>query len=217
MLFKISYIVYYSSLLFAATCCVYRYKILDNASKVMAILICCGFLNELAAYYLSKVYHNNLALFAIYCFLEFGLTCFYFNKVIDVFIEKNIGFYIMTIGIVFGILNLIFLQHIDSINFYFLFFEGLTIIGMSLFAFFRFLLKQENLDLYKYPHFWFISILIFFWSITFLFWGLYDYVNQQFKAIATPFNFILPAAGIITYIAHGVVFLLYPKMKTTNE
>jgi hypothetical protein len=183
----------------------------------MAILISCGFLNELAGFYLSKAYHNNLYLFAVYCIIEFALTCLYFNKVIDVFIEKNIGYYIMVVGVTFGVVNLLFIQHVDGINFYFLFFEGLMIIGMSLFAFFRFLLKQENLDLYKYPHFWFISVLIFFWSITFLFWGLYDYVNQQFKAIAPPFNFILPAAGIITYLTHGIVFLLYPKMKTANE
>jgi hypothetical protein len=212
MLFKISYILYYSSLLFAAICCVYRYKILDSASKVIAILICCGFLNELAAYYLSIVYHNNLRLFAIYCFLEFSLTCLYFNKVIDVFIEKNVGLIIMAIGLVFGIANLVFIQHLNSINFYFLFFEGLTVIGMSLFAFFRFLLNQENLDLYKFPHFWFISILVFFWSVTFLFWGLYDYINLKFKSMAWGVNFTLPFIGVITYLSLGWVFLSYKKM-----
>ena len=118
---ELPYFIYYISLLFAVISCLYRFKVVDSAAKVLAILICCGFVNECAAYYLSNEYHNNLPLYAIYCFLEFSLTCLYFNKVIDVFISKNIGLIIMVIGLILGIGNLVFIQHLNSINFYFLF------------------------------------------------------------------------------------------------
>lgn len=171
MIYNLAYCLYYCSILFATFYGIYRFNRLDTPAKILAVLVCCALINESAAYYLARKYHNNLPLYAIYCLMEFGLLCLYFNKVIDVFIKKNIGIYIAIAGILLGIINLVFIQSLNSLNSYFLFFEGLSVIGMSLFAFFRLLLKNDDLRLYKYPHFWFISILIFFWCTTFLFWG----------------------------------------------
>ncbi len=180
-------------------------------------MVCCDFINEIAAYYLAKKYHNNLPLYAIYCFVEFGLLCLYFNKVIDVFTRKNVGIYIGATGIGCGIINLVFIQSLNSIGSYFLFFEALSVIGMSLFAFFRLLLKNDALHLYKYPHFWFICILIFFWSITFLYWGLFDYISVRLQHAVWKIDFIEFIAGIFTYSSFGCVFLLYLKMQKGNE
>jgi hypothetical protein len=213
----LAYFLYLLSLVFASACCIYNFKKLDTASKILAVLVCCALVNEGAAYYLSQKYKNNLPLYAIYCFFEFGMLCIYFNKVIDLFIKKNIGIYIAIIGIVLGIFNLAFVQNINSLNSYFLFLEGLSVIGMSLFAFFRLLLKHDSLHLSKYHHFWFISILVFFWSITFLYWGLSDYVNQRFQSIAWKINFANLLAGVVTYGGFGIVYLLYPKMQKGNE
>lgn len=88
---------------------------------------------------------------------------------------------------------------------------------MCLFAFFRLLLKRESLSLSGYPHFWFISILMFFWSITFLTWGLYDYINQQLQQSALTINTALFIIGTITYACFGRVFLIYPKFNKGND
>ena len=178
-------------------------------------MICCAFINECTAFYLAKKYHSNLSLYAIYDFIEFGMLCYYFNNAIDIFRQKKIGLYIGIIGILFGIVNLIFLQHITSLNSFFLLFEGLSVIAMSLFAFFRMLLKYDSLRLYRYPHFWFIRIILFFWSITFLTWGLYDYINTQLHQSMLTIDTALETVGSITYCALGTVFLLYPKL--TNK
>jgi len=217
MIYYLAYFAYYVSLLFALVCCLYRYKVLDAASKVLAILVCCAFVNEGAAFYLEKKYHNNLPLYAIYCLIEFFILCLYFNKIIDVFIRRNFGIYIGIFGIVLGALNIIFVQHMNNLNSYFLLFEGLSVIGMSLFAFFRLLLKYDTFYLYKYPHFWFISILIFFWSITFITWGLYDYINLKLGHRAWKINFGILTVGVITYVSFGCVFLMYPKLRSINE
>lgn len=217
MTYQVANYIYFLSLLFTALCGIWRYKKLDTASKILSILICCALINEYAAYYLAIKYKNNLALYDIYSIIEFGILCLYFNKVIDVFIEKKIGIYIGIGGIIFGIMNLIFIQHLNSFNSYFLLFEGLSVIGMCLFAFFRMLLKYDSLKLYKYPHFWFISIILFFWSITFLTWGLYEYITQQLRQSASNINTGLAIIGTITYCCLGCVFLLYPKMKNINE
>ena len=173
--------IYLLALLFAGLSSIYRFKSLDIATKILSVLICCAFINECAAFYLAIKYHNNLALYAIYSIMEFAMLCLYFNEVVDVFKKKNIGIYIGLAGSILGILNLLFVQHLASFNSFFLLFEGLAVISMSLFAFFRMLLKYDSLKLYKYPHFWFISIILFFWNITFLSWGLYEYITQQLR------------------------------------
>jgi hypothetical protein len=217
MTYNLVYHIYYISLVFACLCSLCRYKRLDIASKVICVLVCCALLNESAAYYVAIKYHNNLPVYAIYCFIEFGLLCLYFNFLIDVFTKKKIGIYIGVAGIIFGVVNVTFVQNLNSINSYFLFFEGLSVIALSLFAFFRLLLKHDSLNLYRYHHFWFISILIFFWSITFLTWGLYDYINLELQHEAWKINVGLMIAGTITYGCFGFVFILYPKIPRTNE
>ena len=217
MIYQAANYIYLLSLLFASVCSLSRFRAIDKASKILSVLISCAFINECAAFLLAKLYHNNLVLYNIYSFIEFAILSMYFNNIIDVFIKKNVGVYIGVAGIVLGVLNLIFLQHLDSFNSYFYLFEALTVIGMSLFAFFRLLLKHDSLTLYTYHHFWFVSILLFFWSITFLCWGLYDYINQQLRQSARNINTALAIVGIITYTALGCVFLLYPKMKSVNE
>lgn len=129
----------------------------------------------------------------------------------------NLGLYLGGIGIVLGVLNLLFLQSLNTLNYYFLFFEGLVVIAMSLFAFFRLLLKHDSLNLYKYHHFWFVCILVFFWSITFLNWGLYDYINVRLQYAAWKINLALMMVSAITYSCFGSVFLLYPKMQRGDE
>jgi hypothetical protein len=145
------------------------------------------------------------------------MLCLYFNYVIDVFIRNNIGLYFGILGIGFGIFNLIFIQHSDLMNSYFLLFEALVIIGMSFFAFFRMLLKHDSLHLHKYAHFWFISILVFFWCTTFLTWGLYYYINIEIQQSAWEINTALLIAGAIMYASLGCVFLQIPKMESINE
>ena len=166
---------------------------------------------------MAKKYHTNLALYAIYSLIEFGLLSLYFNMVIDVFAKKHIGVYIGIAGVILGILDLIFIQHLNSFNSYFLLLEGLLVIGMSLFSFFRLLLKNDSFYLYKYPHFWFISVLLFFWNITFLSWGLYEYITQKLQQSALNINTALAIVGSITYCSFGCIYLLYPKMRRINE
>jgi len=213
MIYNVVNATYYASLICSSLLCLYRFKQFDGATRTLSILICCALIVECAADYLARVYHNNLSLYSIYSLFEYGIICLYFNKVIDVFRKQNLGLYIGFGGIVLGIANLLFLQSINSLNSFFLFFESLSIVGMSLFAFFRLLLVRDDLILPRYPHFWFISILLFFWSIMLLNWGLYDYINVHLQYAAWKINVALIAVGTVTYCCFICVFLFYPKMQ----
>jgi hypothetical protein len=217
MNYPADYYIYLISLIVSCFISLYRFQSLDAGSRVISILICCALINEGAAFLLAKKYHNNLPLYNIYCIVEYGVLCIYFNFSIDVFVRKNIGIYLAVAGIALGTLNLIFIQSLNTMNSYFLFFEGLMVIGMALFAFFRLLLIQQPLQLYRSPHFWFLCILVFFWSITFLNWGLYDYLYIKFRNVAGSIDLAMMIIGIMTYGALSCVFLLYPKMKAAHE
>ncbi|XZF13922.1 hypothetical protein ACTHGU_19230 [Chitinophagaceae bacterium MMS25-I14] len=154
-----------------------------------------------------------MPVYAIYSLFEFGMISAYFNYSIDIFRKKNAGLWIGAAGIIIGILNIIFLQPVYTLNSYFLFFEGIFIISMALFSFFRLLLMQDELKLHTYHHFWFAVILSFFWSITFLNWGMYDYFLQKMPSFNWIINRSILVVNIITYLSFAFVFLYYPKMK----
>ncbi len=217
MIYNIVNTIFYASLFCSFLICLYRYRQFDSATRTLSVLICCALIVECAADYLARVYHNNLPLYAIYGLVEYGIICLYFNKVIDVFKKWNIGVYIGILGILLGTANLLFLQGINSLTSYFLFFESVSIVGMSLFAFFRLLLIRDDLILHRHPHFWFISILLFFWSAMLFNWGLFDFINVHMQHAAWIINLALITVSAITYICFIFVFLFYPKMQQINE
>ena len=202
-------------LLFAFLCVIYRYKILDHASKIFSLFVALSLLSETIGIYASIKYRSNLPVYGIDSLFEFGLISLYFNSSIDVFRRKNIGYYIGALGIVLGIVNLIFVQGFNTLNSYFLVFEGICIIGMALFSFFRLLLRYDNLQLQKYPHFWLATILVFFWSATFINWSLYDYFFVKLRDMMWIVDLSIISAGIVTYIGISCVFILYPRMRKT--
>ena len=200
-------------ILFSLLCCIYRYRALDHASKIFAILVCTSALSEFIGYFFATKYHNNLPVYAVNSLLEFGIICLYFNNIIDLFIRNNIGIYIGGVGILWGVTNIVFLQGLNKVNSYFLVFEGLCIIGMCLFAYVRLLLHHDQLRLYKYPHFWFITILMIYWSMIFLTWSLYNYVCVRYKEAGWIVSLSIVIVNMLNYISLGCVFILYPKMQ----
>ena len=208
---------YFATLLLAMICSLYRYKILDKASRIFSFFVVLSAIAEFIACFFAKKYHNNIPVYTIYSLIEFGFISLYFNYSIDVFISNKIGYYIGFAGITWGIINIIFLQGLNRMNSYFLIIEGLLIICMALFSFFRLFLKYDQLLLHRYHHFWFATILVFFWSITFFNWSFYEYFIIKHKEEMWIVNSSILIVNIITYLAISFVFILYSKMTRTIE
>lgn len=158
-----------------------------------------------------------MPVYAVYCPVEFAMISIYFNSSIDVFRKYHIGYIIGCAGVVVGVLNIVFLQGLYILSSYFLVFEGLFIIGISLFSFFRMLLKDDSLHLYKYVNFWFTTILIAFWSVTFITWALFNYFTYHKHAFLSSLQTLITTIGTLFYFCISLVFLLYPKMETQYE
>lgn len=195
----------------------YRYRVLDRPAIIFFLFLSTTVLCEYIALYASLKYKNNLPVYAIYSLVEFVMVSLYFNSVIDIFKKRNTGIYIAALGVVAGIYNLVFIQGLNTINSYFMIFEGLSIISMGLFFFFRILLHNDKLRIHMYPHFWFASILTFFWGVSFLNWSLYDYFAKVHPDEIWVINYCIVIVNLVTYSAISCVFILYPKMQKTYE
>ena len=212
----VSYL-YYISFILASLCAVTRYKMLDIASTIFALYVWIGSFNEIVAGYSSSRYKTDMPVYAIYCLIEFALISIYFNYSIDFFKKNNIGYYMALLGVILGVVNIVFIQGMNILTTYFLIFEGIFIIGMGLFSFFRLLLKNDNLELNRYPHFWFTSILLFFWSFTFISWALYNYFYFKHDAFFNIISKSISVVGILFYASISCVFIFYPKMQKRYE
>lgn len=190
---------------------IYRIKLLDKGSRIILIILALEVLNEVIAYFCAKKYQNNMPVYNVNDILELFLIALYFNNVIPSFRKRNIGIWIGVASVVFGIINFVFIQSLFAFSVNYLLFEGFCIIVMSLLAYYSFLLDQEDLQLYRFPHFWFASIFLFFWSITYLNWGLFPIIGKRISGV------YIWLVNVISYAAIALVFLFYPKMKVTNE
>jgi hypothetical protein len=195
----------------------FRYKHTDKASRFICILIWLSFLSELIARYTTKKYHNNMPVYAIYGFLEFIMVSLYFNYSIDTFRKHHIGYFIAAVGVIIGVANSIWYQPIDTLNTLYIFLECIGIVCMSLYSFYRLLLTNTTLKLHNRVHFWIPCIFLFNWCATLSSWGMYDHFRTAVKDRTPILNISLSIVSILTYLAFGIIFLLYPKMKSINE
>jgi len=194
-----------------------RYRHFDAGTRIIFFLVVVDMLSESIGFYTAIRYHSNAITYNISAVLDFFLLNMYFNDVIDVFYKRRIGWYIAGVSVVLWILNLIFLQPIDVFGTNFLFVEGFVIIAVSLFGFFRLLLHHDQLRLFRYHHFWFITMILLYWSLTFLNFGFYSLITIKVIKRAWVMISIIWMANVLLYLGIAIVFLLYPKMQKGDE
>lgn len=158
-----------------------------------------------------------MTVYAIYGFLEFFMISLYFNYSIDTFRKHNIGYIIGVIGVAIGVANSIWYQPLTTLNTLYIFLECIGIVCMSLYSFYRLLLTNTTLRLHDRVHFWVPCIFLFNWCATLSSWGMYDHFRAAVKDRTPILNISLVLVSILTYLAFGIVFLLYPKMKSIDE
>jgi hypothetical protein len=204
-----------SAITFALICGILQVKNLDKASRFFLTLIFVAFLSETLAFYASKTFKNNLPVYNTYSVLELTILSQYFISLKTIPVRKN-GYWIAIAILLLGVINALYVQPIDSLNSYFILIEGFCIIALSLYTFYKMLLYNERLNVFRYHHFRLISLLLFYWTLTYMTWGLYDIIAKYLKEyLWLPFRFLL-IANIIVYIGIGLTFISYKKEAAVN-
>jgi hypothetical protein len=210
-LFRLLGHVYHFILVLTALCCLWRYRSLPVALKIIGILILITIIDEALATYFAYKYHNNLAVYSIFNLVQSFMIAVYFNYSIDVFRKRHIGYIVGILSITVGIANILLLQPLNHSNSYFLFFEGIVTISMSLFSFARLMLENKKEQLTQNPNFWIAALLTFFWVITFFDWGLYELVITMYPTKAMVLSVLMELSSIIIYGGIAIVFLNYNR------
>lgn len=194
-----------------------RFKKLDLPSRFFLAFNIASCICELAAYYVFGKGVDVDSIYQIYSLVEFTLISLYFNYSIDVFKSRNIGYYIAGIGILAGIANMIWLQPIKTDNSNFINFEGLFIISMCLFSFVRMMLRDDDCPITATAHFWFTSILAFFWSVTFAVWGVREYFTHNSKETLMGISIFILFVATLSSLFTALTYFRYPRFKKVKE
>lgn len=179
---------------------------------MIVILLGCTLISEYMADLLARRYHNNMVVYHVYAPLHLLLVSLYFNQSIPSFKRRRLGWYIGLVGIIVAVINSLFLQPIEVFNSYYLLFAGFLIISMSLYAFYK-ILENDDVSTLNNPHFWISLLLLFFWSVTYFHWSVYEILSKAMTEYLSLVPFVMPFISSITYLGFGLVFLLYPKTK----
>lgn len=210
---ELRFIVYLLLLVLAFVSGAYRWKLLSEADKWLCFLLLLTVLQEIIAYASGWLFRNNLFTYHVYSPLELFIICMYFNDCVPVLRKKNLGLWIGTAGIVLSIVASTWLQPLSGFNSLFLMFEGLCVILLCMFAFYK-LLLQEDISLRGMAHFWITVCFLVYWSITYASWGLYSIFLEQNLKWA---NAVLLGSNMIFYVGILILFLRYPKLRPSGE
>lgn len=211
-----SYMSYLAVIVIAAVISLVKYRQLDKASKIFSIMLIMTLISEVMAYVIAKYYRNNFPVYHFFAPIQLFLVGLYFNYSIESFRRKRIGIYIGIIGLLFGVFNTLFLQPIKTFNSYFLLFEGLCTIFMCLYAFNK-MFVNEDIDILKSHHFWFTFILLTFWSITYVNWGVREFIRYKMLEMIFSVGNVLWVVNVLTYSGIAFVFLFYRKNIVQRE
>src|SRR5690606_29159509 len=165
-------------------------------------LSCVTLIGETTAYVWALKYHNNLIVYAVSSIIGISLTCLYFNYSIDIFKKHKTGYIIALISVLVGVLSNFYFQPPRNFPSYFLHFEALVIISMAMFSLAYMLQKPGYIVLRHEPHFWVCTVLIFFWSITYFNWSLFEfYANRPDREN----NLILLSMFFVNFITNTAI------------
>lgn len=200
------------AILFSLICSLINFKSLNKSARVLSILIAITFFFELAAEVSARVLHTNMLVYSVFNVVQFFLISVFFNYSIDTFKEKNIGLIIGVFGVVWGGINYLLIESPYRLNSIYLLSEDVVIVAMALYSFYRMLLIDDDVILVKQPNFWFTSLLMFFWTGTFLIWGTFEYLTTLSQFAKSVLLSVLLAVNVISYVGFGIVFICYNKM-----
>ncbi len=186
---------------------------MDKAIRILVIYLGVTLLFEIASIYGALVYKNNLPVYHLYAPFQYTLLVTYYTYRLSFFSNRNIKFATILLGIILSIINAVFIQNpFKAFNSYYIVFISFTIILLSLYSFYEFLVSDE-LDINANPHFWLNTALLIYWSFTFFYWVIGVKLNNTAIKDLLWVDSLVMIIHQIGYAAFAVVFWLYPKMK----
>jgi hypothetical protein len=190
------------------------YRKLDIGLRLFWLLNCSSLLSETLAYFSALRFMHNVGIYAVSSIVGAFVSCLYFNFSVAILRKYHIGIIAGVISILIGVVLNFFIQSVRHFPSYFLHYQALLIIAMSMFALTRMLQTYDYFDVWREPHFWICTHLIFFWSTTYFFWTLFEYYTVRLHKQHMYIALCMFLVNFICNTAAAIIFFLAPKMRT---
>jgi len=193
---------------------VVRYRQIDKASKVIIPLLAITFISEIIVWFLNlykNIYWKNIE-YHIFAVIEFFIVSIYFFRTIKFKKIKDATIFCGISYPALGIINLLYVEPLYKINSYYITFESFFVIAMSLYALYVIFQDDTIYRVPRYPHFWFWTIFLFYFSSTFFFWSCIRTLFRMHSSYYYVALYVQALMNVITYSGIAVVLFFYPKM-----
>lgn len=208
----------FTSILFALVSGLYTLRSGYGPQVILWSFIGLSLVSELTAYYMATNYRNNMPVFHFFSPVLFALLCLYFNRISPTVSKYNLAYFSLIACVAISALNSAYFQPIHTMNSNYLLLEGLFGCGMALIALYDFLRDDNNPFIYRSIHFWMTLTMLFHYLGTYIVYLvilLLKEIGAGRNDLVTAYTFLWLIA-VLTYIAVGVTFMLFPAKKIKN-
>lgn len=214
MIIKGLFIIYLITIVVANCISIYRKVYSSEADKWISFLLAATLLFEIISEVASHTLQNNMYVYHVWSPIQLFLICSYFNDSIKTLKRHRTGYILGCLGILVAIVNASFIQPPSTLNSIFLLYEGFIVIGLCLYAFYN--LASKDVELTKNVHFWFTTILLIYWSVVYVYWGMYKFMNNILSDYIYTIMYTMMSVNILAYAAIAIILLNYRKMISTS-
>lgn len=193
-----------------------RYRFLDNALKMISILLGFTIIIEALAAYMARKYHNNLGIYHIYTPVAIILTLLYFRFLHPQLKKRRIIPILIGVSVLAFILNTVFLEPFTKVmdSNMMLFSEFITGLFALYTLYILFSTEDTNFKITSSSRFWIAMLFLFFCCSTFILWNTLQMLRSADKRSYLYIAYdLLWVVNLIFYAGFGVVFYFIPKLK----
>lgn len=195
-----------------------RFRHSDTPLRIMTLLMGTTICSEFTGHYTAIHYKNNMPVYHLYAPVLLFLIAMFYNYSLPFFRKKRIGYWVGIAGILLALLDIRFLEPLDTLNTNFMLLTGVCIIAMALYSFYYLYTDSTVTDLKTNPLFWISLAFLFYWCSTFVGWALLKVlIMVKKKEELTVVYDGLWLINLLTYLAIGSVFMLKQKNQPARD
>lgn len=209
-------IIYLSFILVTALFGVVKFRHLTTPLRLLVLLVCYAFISESIAEYLRITIKNNPEVYHFYVIISFWLNTLIYLQILES-IKTKLTFIIIAIAFtLFGILNSLLFQKLNSVPSINLTVNNVILVIFSLIVF-RHLTDQNPFEpIQKNWVFYFNATVLIYFTIQIFNWGILNYLLKSHVNIMPIiyFNYFI---NILYYIALGITIWVGSGKQKTSE
>jgi hypothetical protein len=217
--YRLLFILCYLSILIATITAITYFKRLNNAFRIIALLLLLTSVSELVCF-IVVLYENYGLRYTIYHFygiVQAFLISSYFIYAIKPVYHRKLMVAAGIFWIAVGGINICFFQPLQALNTNMLMVESFVFITISLYFIYITLKRDAVQHIFRYPYFWMAVIWLVTWSTSISFWAFVKIIYRgqgEFIKIAITVQSIIE---ILSYLSIAATIYLFNKQMLHNE